>query len=95
VTGSVDKVEPKPRATAKMSPGRTLRLIALDKLGDREFWVYIYMINKEKITNPNVIPIGLVLDIPHHNEYPMDANNMEDIAMAKELGDETLKNFGN
>ena len=90
-----ETINTQPRKTAKMSPGRTLRLIALDKLGDKEFWIYIYMINKEKITNPNVIPIGLVLDIPHHSEYPMDANNMEDIAKAKELGDETLKSFGN
>ena len=94
-TDPTEIINTQPRKTAKMSPGRTLRLIALDKLGDKEFWIYIYMINKEKIENPNVIPIGLVLDIPHHNEYPMDANNMEDIAMAKKLGDETLKSFGN
>lgn len=94
VTDSVEIVEPKPRATAKMSPGRTLRLIALDKLGDREFWVYIYMINKDKIANPNVVPIGLVLEIPHHNEYPMNANNPEEVAKAKQLGDEVMKTFG-
>lgn len=92
---AAETISAEPRKTAKMSPGRTLRLIALDKLGDKEFWIYIYMINKEKIENPNVIPIGLVVELPHHNEYPMDANNMEDIAKAKELGDETLKSFGN
>ena len=94
VADSVDKVDPKPRATAKMSPGRTLRLIALDKLGSREFWVYIYMINKDKINNPNVVPIGLVLEIPHQSEYPLDANNPEEVAKAKQLGDEVMKTFG-
>ena len=94
-TDPTEIINTQPRKTAKMSPGRTLRLIALDKLGDREFWIYIYMINKEKIENPNVIPIGLVLELPHHNEYPMDATNMEDIAKAKKLGDETLKSFNN
>ena len=94
-TDATEITDTQPRKTAKMSPGRTLRLIALDKLGDREFWIYIYMINKEKIENPNVIPIGLVLELPHHNEYPMDATNMEDIAKAKKLGDETLKSFNN
>ncbi|HHW81185.1 MAG TPA: HU family DNA-binding protein [Bacteroidales bacterium] len=94
-TDPTEIINTQPRKTAKMSPGRTLRLIALDKLGDKEFWIYIYMINKEKIENPNVIPIGLVLELPHHNEYPMDANNTEDIAKAKKLGDETLKSFGN
>ena len=93
-TDPTEIINTQPRKTAKMSPGRTLRLIALDKLGDKEFWIYIYMINKEKIENPNVIPIGLVLELPHHNEYPMDANNTEDIAKAKKLGDETLKSFG-
>ena len=94
-TDPTEIINTQPRKTAKMSPGRTLRLIALDKLGDKEFWIYIYMINKEKIENPNVIPIGLVLELPHQNEYPMDANNTEDIAKAKKLGDETLKSFGN
>lgn len=94
-TDPTEIINTQPRKTAKMSPGRTLRLIALDKLGDKEFWIYIYMINKEKIENPNVIPIGLVLELPHHNEYPMDVNNTENIAKAKKLGDETLKSFGN
>lgn len=94
-TDPTEIINTQPRKTAKMSPGRTLRLIALDKLGDKEFWIYIYIINKEKIENPNVIPIGLVLELPHQNEYPMDANNTEDIAKAKKLGDETLKSFEN
>ena len=91
---TVETTKVLPRKKAKMSPGRTLRLIALDKLGDREFWVYIYMVNKEKIENPNVVPIGLVLDLPYQNEYPMDASNSEDVARAKRLGDELIKSFG-
>ena len=94
VVDSEESVESLPRKTAKMSPGRTLRLIALDKLGDREFWVYIYMINKDKIENPNVVPIGLVLELPHENEYPMNANNLDDVASAKKLGDELIKGIG-
>ena len=94
VVDSIKSEELLPRKTAKMSPGRTLRLIALNKLGDREFWVYIYMINKDKIENPNVVPVGLVLDLPYENEYPMNANNPDDVAIAKKLGDELIKNFG-
>lgn len=41
---SIESVE-----TIKMEAGKTLRLIALDKYGSREFWVYIYLKNKEKI----------------------------------------------
>ena len=94
VVDSEESVESLPRKTAKMSPGRTLRLIALDKLGDREFWVYIYMINKDKIENPNVVPIGLVLELPHENEYPMNASNPDDVVNAKKLGDELIKGIG-
>ena len=94
VVDSIESEELLPRKTAKMSPGRTLRLIALNKLGDREFWVYIYMINKDKIENPNIVPVGLVLDLPYENEYPMNANNPDDVAIAKKLGDELIKNFG-
>ncbi len=90
---SVVTVASLPRKTAKMSPGRTLRLIALDKLGDREFWVYIYMVNKDEIQNPNVVPIGQVLELPHKNEYPMNPDSNEDVAKAKKLGDELMKQF--
>ncbi len=94
VVNSVKTAEVLPRKSVKMFPGRTLRLIALDKLGDREFWVYIYMINKDKIENPNVVPIGLVLELPHENEYPMNASNPDDVVNAKKLGDELIKGIG-
>ena len=93
VVDSVEVVNSSPRKIAKMSPGRTLRLIALDKLGDKEFWIYIYMINKGKIKNPNVVPIGLELELPRKSDYPMDANNPDDVARAKKLGDEVIKRF--
>ncbi len=93
VVDTVETVETLPRKKAKMSPGRTLRLIALAKLGNKEFWIYIYMVNKDKIKNPNVVPIGLELELPHKNEYPMDANNPSDVSKAKRLGDEVLKSF--
>lgn len=91
VIDSVQVANLTPRKTAKISPGITLRLIALNKLGSKEFWVYIYLINKDKIENPNVVPIGLILDLPHQSEYPLDANNPEDVAKAKQLGDEIMK----
>ena len=93
IVDSVVTVASSPRKTAKMSPGRTLRLIALDKFGDREFWVYIYMVNKDEIENPNVVPIGQVLELPHKNEYPMNSDSKEDVAKAKKLGDELMKQF--
>ena len=83
----------KPIKTVEMSPGKTLRLIALDKFGDREFWVYIYMKNEDKIKNPDVVPVGLKLELPHAEEFDMDANNHNHVSKAKKLGDEMMKKF--
>lgn len=92
---TLQSATPITRRTAKMSPGRTLRLIALDKLGDKEFWVYIYMVNENKIEDPNVVPVGLVLELPHKDEFPMNANNPDEVMKAKELGDELMDKFNN
>lgn len=88
-----DRMRPEPVKTVKMSPGRTLRLIALDKFGNREFWIYIYLKNKDKIENPNVIPIGLILNLPNEDEFDMNANNPDDVSKAKKLGDQVMKGF--
>lgn len=96
VIDSLETANPSPSTppkTVKMSPGRTLRLIALDKLGNREFWVYIYLNNKDKINNPDVIPIGIELELPNKTVFPMDANNADEVAKAKKLGDEVMKTF--
>ena len=79
--------------TIKMEAGKTLRLIALDKYGSREFWVYIYLKNKEKIKNPDVVPVGLELILPCVSEYDIDPNNTESVAKAKKIGDEEMKKF--
>lgn len=88
-----NKPDMQPPKMVKMSPGRTLRLIALEKFGNREFWVYIYMKNKDKIQNPDVVPIGLELALPNMDEYPMDATNSDHVAKAKSLGDAVMKGF--
>lgn len=77
----------------KMYPGRTLRLIAQDYFGNREFWIYIYFKNKDKIDNPNVVPIGLELTLPETTEYDMNANNVAHIEKAKQLGDALIDKF--
>ncbi|MDR1743262.1 MAG: HU family DNA-binding protein [Dysgonamonadaceae bacterium] len=79
--------------TVTLTAGKTLRLIALDKFGSREFWVYIYLKNKDKIKNPNVIPIGTKFLLPDPSEYDIDADNPKSVAKAKEIGDEALKKF--
>ncbi len=82
-----------PLETVKMAAGKTLRLIALDKYGSREFWVYIYLKNKDKIKNPDVIPVGLELTLPRKDEFDINKNNPESVAIAKKLGDEEMKKY--
>lgn len=70
--------------------GKTLRLIAEEKFGNREFWVYIYLKNKDKIENPNVVTVGTELIIPDSSEYDIDASDTQSVAKAKVLGDDFL-----
>lgn len=82
-----------PLETIQMVVGKTLRLIALDKYGNREFWVYIYLKNKDKIKNPDVVPVGVELVMPNMVEYDINPNSPESVAKAKKLGDEEMKKF--
>ena len=93
---AIDSVEAKtmkPLKTVKMIPGKTLRLIALDEFGHREFWIYIYFKNKDKIKNPDVVPVGLELVLPYEDEFDMDADNPNHVSKAKGLGDQEMKKF--
>ncbi len=84
---------PKEPEKIQLAPDKTLRLIALEKFGNREFWVYIYYKNKDKIKNPNIVPIGIELIMPDKSEYDIDASNPQSVAKAKALGDMELKKF--
>lgn len=76
-----------------LSAGKTLRSLALEKLGSREFWVYIYYKNKDRIKNPNVVPVGTELILPDTSEYDMDAADPAAVANAKFLGDQEFKRY--
>lgn len=88
VTKPVEEVE-----KVVLPAGKTLRLLALDKFGSREFWVYIYYKNKDRIKNPNIVPIGTELVMPGADEFDIDRFNAEFILRAKALGDKELMKF--
>ncbi|MDO5664679.1 MAG: HU family DNA-binding protein [Bacteroidia bacterium] len=93
---SVEKIiEEVPKSLEKivLEKNKTLRLVAEEKFGNREFWVYIYLKNKNKIKNPNVVSVGTELIIPNSSEYDIDASNPQSIAKAKALGDSELEKF--
>jgi len=75
-----------------LQKGETLRLLALNLFGNREFWVYIYLANKNNIPNPNVVPVGTQLTIPDPSQYHINASDPQSVSEAKTLGDNMLKN---
>lgn len=55
--------------------------------GRHEFWIYIYEENKDKIKNPQNVPIGTVLVIPPREKYGIDPDSPASIERAKvEIG---------
>lgn len=73
--------------------GQTLRLLALELFENREFWVYIYLENKNSIPNPNIVPIGTELIMPDPSHYNITASDPLAVAKAKELGEKILASF--
>lgn len=70
--------------------GKTLRLLALDLYGDKEFWVYIYLENKDVIPNPHRVPSGIELRLPDKRACSIDATDIQSISKARSLSREVL-----
>jgi nucleoid DNA-binding protein/nucleoid-associated protein YgaU len=77
----IDNTVKKRRITA----GERLTLIALKEYGHKSFWVYIYQENKDKIRNPDNVPVGTELVIPPASKYGIDKSSRESIQKADEL----------
>ncbi len=76
-----------------MEEGKTLRLLALELFGNKEFWVYIYLVNSKFISNPNHVSSGTRLLIPDPAEYRIDASNYQSVAEARVLGEKVLNEY--
>lgn len=64
--------------------GRYLAKISREHFGGvPEFWIYIYVENKDKIKDPGSVPIGTIITIPDPKKYDIDPNSAESIAKAK------------
>lgn len=74
----------------RLADGKTLRLLAQDLFGDREFWVYIYLENKSQINNPNRVPAGTELTVPDPTKYGINAADPGSVAKAKNQGNKIL-----
>lgn len=72
-------------ATITIKKGSHLTLIAEKYYGHRNFWVFIYEANKDKISNPNALPVGFKVKIPLLNPALVDASNPECIEYGRRL----------
>ena len=61
--------------------------------GSKDFWVYIYEENKDKIGNPNNMQPGLVLTIPTPEKYGIVSGNASSLKQAKNKAGEILAKY--
>lgn len=69
-------------ATVKIEPGSRLTLISLKYYGHKIFWVYLYEHNKARISDPNNVPIGTLIEVPAPELYGINAHSREAINKA-------------
>ena len=76
--------------TVVVEPGTRLTLLSLSYYGDKVFWVYVYLANRDVIKDPNRVPAGISLRIPMPDRYRIDAADKESVARAVRLQQEIL-----
>lgn len=72
---------------------RFLATMARNHYGRMEFWVYIYLENKDVIKNPNHIPLGTTVVIPPTSKYGIDPNSQKSVEDAEIKCNEVLNTF--
>ena len=78
-------------ASERISAGSRLTIMSKRYYGNKDFWVYIYEANKERISNPDNIAIGTLVRIPKLDSRLIDATNPRCLEKAKELHDIYIK----
>lgn len=77
--------------TFELQPGERLTIVALERYGDKAFWPYIYDVNTDRLTSPNVVPVGVRLYLPDPQAFHIDANDPNSLQRAKQRGAVLLK----
>ena len=75
----------------QITPGSRLALMSLHYYGSKDFWVYIYEANMNKISNPDKIPTGTLIRIPKLDPRLIDVSNPRCLKKAKDLHDLYVK----
>ena len=82
-TAEPEKESKKAEQTFKVTNTAYLSNISRKFYGHYAFWVYIYLDNKDVITDPDNLPVGAELRIPAPEKYGIDKNNPESIRRAE------------
>ena len=75
-------------AEVRVPDGGRLTLISQKYYGHKDFWVYIYEANKEKIQNPDKVEVGTLVRIPKLNPELINLDNSETLVYARKLHDQ-------
>ena len=89
----IDSIAPAADTTAQqeilttviLGNGDYLARYARRYLGRSEYWIYIYLANKEQIEDPDNIPLGTEIKIPSPQSVGITGNEEADLAAAKRL----------
>ncbi|MDE7377301.1 MAG: hypothetical protein K2N16_10695, partial [Muribaculaceae bacterium] len=65
--------------------------LARKHYGNKNYWVYIYLENKDKISDPNRVPSNIKLVIPPKEKYESGSTESEKSENAKRKANEILK----
>ena len=82
-TAEPEKESKEAEQTFKVTNTAYLSNISRKFYGHYAFWVYIYLDNKDIITDPDNLPVGAELRIPAPEKYGIDKNNPESIRRAE------------
>ena len=74
---------PEVEQTFKVTSTAYLSNISRKFYGHYAFWVYIYLDNKDIITDPDNLPVGAELRIPAPEKYGIDKDNPESVRRAE------------
>ncbi len=77
--------QPEILTTVTLGNGDYLARYARRYLGRSEYWIYIYLANKEQIKDPDNIPLGTEIKIPSPQSVGITGNEEADLAEAKRL----------
>ena len=71
--------------TVTLGSGDYLARYARRYLGRSEYWIYIYLANKEQIEDPDNIPLGTEIQIPSPQSVGITGDEKADLTEAKRL----------